>query len=259
MGKYRVLWVFSFVVLLGVSIAFNLLLYRYADRYYVLLNEARVDPFGLLFYEVKDKEVNNDKARVVFFGDSRAEQWRVPEGIEDFVFINRGIGGQTSSQVIGRFEKHVLSLNPDVLIVQVCINDLKTIALFAEKKREVIDTCKRNITEIVEGALEKGISVVLTTVFPRGEVPLQRRLYWSADIDKAIVEVNGFIRDFSDRGVYVYDAWAVLSDDSGLIKTEYSRDTLHLNKEGYGVLNKGLGRLFEKFISGAVLSQSTQH
>jgi len=64
---------------------------------------------------------------VVFFGDSRAYDWPAPSGLEGLEFVNRGIGNQTTAQVLGRFEAHIAPLHPQVVVLQVGINDLKLI------------------------------------------------------------------------------------------------------------------------------------
>ncbi|MCC6324113.1 MAG: hypothetical protein DCC43_10285 [Candidatus Brocadia sp.] len=104
-----------------------------------------------------------------FFGDSRAYQWPAPAGLDQFEFINRGIGAQTSAQAVQRFDKHVAPLHPDILLIQTCINDLQAIPSLVDLQSWIISNCKDNIRWIVQKARIQGAIVVLTTIFPQGE------------------------------------------------------------------------------------------
>lgn len=234
------------VLLLTVSVILNLILYRYANQYYLQLNETRLDPLGVIFYEPADppaSELSQQKIKVVFFGDSRAYQWSEPQDLHKFIFINRGIGAQTSSQVVERYQKQIPPLQPDILVVQVCINDLKTIPLYPHLKRQIIDNCKANLKYIVDASRNQSIDIILTTIFPLGELPFERRYFWSDEVEEAIVEVNEYITTLQNTDVIIYDTTVILADQSGQVRTEYSDDFLHLNENGYQALNQDLGKL----------------
>lgn len=105
------------------------------------MNQVRLDPYGLKLPGFKDPPTADlTKPLVVFFGDSRAQQWPAPAS-NRFRFLNRGIGGQTTEQVRGRFDEHVKPLKPRVVIIEAGVNDLKAIALFPLTSRP--DCCRR--------------------------------------------------------------------------------------------------------------------
>ncbi|MCB0007298.1 MAG: SGNH/GDSL hydrolase family protein, partial [Anaerolineales bacterium] len=158
-------------------------------------------------------------------------------------FSNLGIGAQTSAQVLLRYEAHVAPLEPDIIVLQVGINDLKTIPLFPERREELVTDCQDNIAAIVTKARADGALVILSTVFPAGDVPLQRRPFWSAGIDAAIVEVNAFLQTLADDHILVFDSYSLLADDEGSLSSDYARDELHLNSAGYERLNEALAQL----------------
>ena len=233
-------------LLLTISVVLNLVLFRYANRYYLQLNGTRLDPLGVIFYEPADppeNELSQQKMKAVFFGDSRAYQWPQPQDLNQFIFLNRGIGAQTSTQVVERYERHISPLQPDILIIQVCINDLKTIPLYPHLKRQIIDNCKANLKQIVDESRNQGTEVILTTIFPLGELPIERRSFWSDEVAKAVVEVNEYINKLRNEDIIIYDTTAILADQSGQVRAEYSYDFLHLNENGYQVLNEGLEKL----------------
>lgn len=241
----RVVIVLLLVVLL-ISVVLNAVFYHRGQQFYLQLNEVRLDPIGLSYYapgiDQEPAPASNQK-RAVFFGDSRAADWTFPFGLEQFQFINRGIGNQTSAQALERFDRHVAPLHPDIVVIQVGVNDLKTIPLFPEQRAAIVAACEANIEQIVDRAHDLGATVILTTIFPLGEVPLDRRLFWSDDVAGAIEEVNVFLRSLEREQVVVFESGTVLADERGLVHKEYSRDLLHLDELGYQALNEELVRV----------------
>lgn len=247
--KYSVHLFAVLLALLITSIALNFYLFGFSKQYYLQLNGTRLDPLGLDSFssEMRQQgESDTGAIFVVFFGDSRAAEWPAPS-LDGFEFANRGIGAQTSSQVMQRYDAHITPLNPDVLVVQVCINDIKTIPLFPERKSAIIATCKENIEQIVKKAHDHGVLVMLSTVFPTDKFPLERRIFWSEDIPVAIDEVNSFIKSLESEQVIIFDAFAVLADEDGQLAEEYGRDELHLNPAGYRAVNQAFEKLLRSF------------
>lgn len=241
--KIIVFWLLL-IVILG-SLTANVFLFRELRKYYALLYTSQLDPIGLSYFQEEIVQAVGDKPTVVFYGDSRAAQWITPK-TDEYVFINRGIGNQTSAQVLLRFEEHIRPLQPDAIILQVCVNDLKTIPLFPESKDGIIAACENNIEAIIHKSREFNSVVILTTVFPTsGKVPLARRIVWSEEVYEAIDQVNDFILNYQAEGVIVLDSAGILSNAEGHIKGEYARDLLHLNSAGYNALNSELLTILE--------------
>lgn len=238
--NFKKITILGILFIATLSVLLNIFLYKQMRKYYTLLYAHELDPIGLSYFQDESIQHPAGKRIVVFFGDSRAAQWIAPS-MDEFSFINRGIGNQTSAQVLLRFEEHVLPFQPEIIILQVCINDLKTIPLFPERKRGIIDNCKTNIGRITKKSLDLGATVILTTVFPTsGDVPLERRLVWSNDIYQAINEVNQFILSYHHKGVTIFDTTSILSNSAGHTRPEYVHDLLHLNADGYQTLNNEL-------------------
>ncbi len=234
------------LIMLGGSFFFNFSLYSQAKKYYFELNQTRLDPLGLSYYPVNFKEVaGTHPFRVVFFGDSRAASW-TPPNISGYEFINRGISSQTSVQTIERFSYHVRPLKPNVVVVQVGINDLKTVALFPEHRKLIVANCQANIKRIVEESRNLGAVVILTTIFPVGHVSLARKPFWSDEIDQTVKETNAYIATLADDKTIVFDTFSILADSQGMMLQKYSADELHLNQQGYVILNEELVRLINR-------------
>ncbi len=234
------------VVLLGVSLAANWLLFRYARAYYLQLNQQRLHPLGLNAYSTGEPSdlPDPDLTSVVFLGDSRAESWPSPT-MPGFAFANRGLGAQTSAQVLLRLQLHVAPLEPDVVLVQVGINDLKTIPLFPGQQETIIHDCQENIEQIVARCTDLGARVILTTIFPVGKPPLERRLFWSDRVAEAVQTVNAHLWSLEGENVTVFDTYTVLAGPDGLIEPAYGEDLLHLTEAGYAALNGELVRVLE--------------
>ncbi len=238
------------VLLLIISLIGNVILSQVAWDNHLDANGLRLNPLGLSFYPtdaVQPVEKDAGQRLVVFYGDSRAEQWRFPKQPEitaDFVFVDRGIGNQTSSQVVGRFDEHIRPLQPDVIVLQVCINDLKQMPLFPDSQKTIIENCKANIQKIVAKSQEIGATLVLSTIFPYGDLPPARLFNWPPEVLLAIQDINQFIQSLAEEeGVFVLDAYSLLADEAGVMREEYKFEFLHLNGEGYAVLNEALAEI----------------
>ncbi|WP_341734403.1 GDSL-type esterase/lipase family protein [Microcoleus sp. EPA2] len=220
------------------SAGLNVFLYQQGQKYYFLLNTTTLDPLGLNYYPNSTEK--RHQPVIVFYGDSRAESWQPPNQIKNITIINRGIGGQTTAQVLGRFQQHVALLKPKIIVIQVGVNDLKAIPLFPGQKEAIIRNCQTNIGQIVQKSIDTGAKVVITTIFPLGTLPIERRPFWSDDVAIAINDVNDYIKVLARDRVIVFDSSQVLANSQGIVDPKYSLDFLHINSEGYGALNKAI-------------------
>jgi len=227
------------------SLALNFKLYRQTKYYYLSINNVQLNPVELKRYRresVPKNPLATAKKTVVFFGDSRAADWRSPK-MDGVQFINRGIGGQTSAQAFLRFDEHVSYLKPRVIVVQVGGNDLRMLPLPPKQRKDIVEDCKKNIGQIVKKSTDLGSTVILTTIFPLGRAKLQlrERLFWPdpTDISKDVEEVNAYIRSLAAKNVIIFDVYSLL-EDKGKTKGDYAADLLHINSAGYEVLNKKL-------------------
>jgi lysophospholipase L1-like esterase len=223
-------------VALLTSAGLNFFLYQQGQKYYLLLNATGLDPLGLNYYPNSTEKTQQPV--IVFYGDSRAESWPPPNQIKNITIINRGIGGQTTAQVLGRFQQHIASLKPKIIVIQVGVNDLKAIPLFPGQKETIIRNCQTNIRQIVQKSLDTGAKVVVTSIFPLGTLPIARKPFWSDDVAIAINDVNDYIKTLAGDRVIVFDSSQVLANSEGIVDQKYSQDFLHLNSEGYAALNK---------------------
>jgi lysophospholipase L1-like esterase len=233
-------------ILIAITVAgFNLL-----RASYVQSNLQRLDPLNLSHYSTDVLPSTSGAIRLVMFGDSRAASW--PDPIVDRIeVVNRGIGAQSAAWVALRFPYHVTPLQPDLILVQVCINDLKVIPLVPEQYQSIVEGCIGNIRQMIDAARSIQARVILTTVFPVGNVPIERQLFWSDAVAQAVRDVNTQLITFAADDVILFDAYTLLAGDDGLIQSEYAEDELHLNATGYAVLNDALVPLFNDIANAA--------
>ena len=246
--KSKVRRLSSFVLLIGllISLALNYVLYLRDLQDYAGQQAVRLNPYTLDYF---DDEADKPYAHplVVFYGDSRAAQWPAPilPTTPTLNFADRGIGNQTTEQVLGRFDKHLRPLQPDIVVLQVGINDLKSIPVLPGQRDKIVAQCKANLRELVQRSRTLGARVILTTIIPPAAVPLERRLIWSADVSVAINEVNAFVRSLAGEGIVILDTGAALADERGITRSEFSQIFLHLNAQGYAALNEALVKLLK--------------
>ena len=235
--------IITFVILICGYLALNFWFQNNPQQYFTT-GFLRSDPNELDIYPANPDMSQRDRNKplVVFFGDSRAYEWPAIANVP-FEFINRGINGHTTNQVLGRLSAHVANLSSQFVVVQVGVNDLVTIATSPNQSQRVITNCKQNIQKIVDRLTkELKTTVILTTIFPVAELfPSQQSSL--KEVDRAIIEVNEFIRSLKSDRVIILDAAAFLADENGKVRQIYSRDLLHLNDNGYTILNNELSKI----------------
>jgi hypothetical protein len=231
------------------ALLFSIALLFTSLYYYRLFNKTKLDPIGQaslekLFYSSNFSYSSN---YIALIGDSRARSWPTPSSLNSHSFINLGVSGHTTSQVLIRFQSLVSSrFRPNIIVFQAGINDLKTIPLFPNNKDEIIANCQDNISELVALALQSGAFVVLTTILPVGDIPLHRRLLWSNEISTAIDLCNQTIRSLRSDRVFILETAPILSNNKVRVLPMYQLNSLHINTDGYRVLNHHLVPLLDR-------------
>jgi lysophospholipase L1-like esterase len=237
-ARRRRIAVVALIGLLAASLGANAYLARSALGYFRAALELRLDPVGLKVYESDRAKPATEDPVLVFFGDSRAAMWTEPPRVAGYRVVNRGIGYQTTAQILMRIDSDVVPLHPAIVVLEAGVNDLKTIAQLPEQRAQIVADCESNLQRIVDRCRQTGATVVVVSVFGIGDVALWRRPFWSADVDVAIREVNASLARLAGGKVLFLDADPVLG--GGRIQRDYQLDYLHLSSAGYEALN---GRL----------------
>ncbi len=244
------LWALLLVVLVG-SLGLNAALAIKFRTKMLEVADVRSDPFGLRTFARANRDLEHDasQTRIVLFGDSRIERWQPLPAIPNAEIINRGIGGQTTVQMVGRLQQDVLDLKPDLVVIQAGINDLKEIGLLPQYRDIITNRSIDNLQRMHEQLRNVKIGVVLMTTFANGPLELHRRPFWSQKVNQSISNQNQQIESWEGDGVYVFDSSEVLEDESGRVKAEYALDGLHLNPVGYAALNKKMAAFISQLVT----------
>lgn len=204
-------------------------------------------------YHAANEELKKQPAdpnRVVFLGDSITDGWKLEEYFPGKPYVNRGIGGQTTPQMLGRMYADVIELKPKVMILLAGTNDIarNTGPMTAEM-------IEQNFMAMTELAQHHGIKVVLCAVMPVSNYPYEHQQREAARPGAAtgprrtrsmmtthrppadILRLNAWLKDYAARTGAVYaDYYTALVDERGWLKDGYSEDGLHPNAAGYKLI-----------------------
>jgi lysophospholipase L1-like esterase len=177
--------------------------------------------------------------RIIFMGNSITEGWKQlwPGFFKDKEYINRGISGQTTPQMLVRFRPDVVNLKPKVVVILAGTNDIA-----GNTGPSTLEMIEDNIASMVEIAKANNIKVLLCSVLPVYDYP------WKPGLNPAqkIVDLNKWIKNYADKNEIIYvDYFSSMADERNGLKGEYSDDGVHPNLAGY----KAMEPLIEKAIS----------
>lgn len=179
--------------------------------------------------------------RVVFMGNSITQNWTRDHGVffeSNPSYVNRGISGQTSAQMLLRFRPDVIELNPKVVVISAGTNDI------AENRGPIsIERIAGNIFSMAELAKSSGIKVVLASVLPASSYS------WSPSIEPTdkIIELNELLKKYAKKNKIVYLDYytSMVNENKALIK-KLGRDTVHPNADGYEIMEPLVQKAIKK-------------
>src|SRR5208282_2099538 len=137
--------------------------------------------------------------RVVFFGDSITDIWKLPDYFPGKPYINRGIGGQTTPQMLVRFRQDVIDLHPKVLVVLAGTNDIAGVT-----GHELNEDIEADYASMAELAKAHGIRMVFSSVLPAHNYTEDAKESFSARPRERIVALNAWLRDYCAQSGLVY-------------------------------------------------------
>ena len=171
-----------------------------------------------------------EKGRIVFFGDSITDAW-VRNGGKFFPgkpYVNRGISGQTTPQMLVRFRQDVIDLHPAAVIILAGTNDIA-----GNTGPSTLEMIEDNLTSMAELAHANGIHVILASVLPAADYP------WRKGLEPApkIKALNQWIADYCAQKKFAYlDYYTAMAGPDGGMKPGISIDGVHPNAAGYAIM-----------------------
>lgn len=211
-------------------------------------------------YHADNQELRKQPAdpnRVVFMGDSITDFWRLAEYFPGKPYVDRGISGQTTPQMLVRMFPDVINLKPAAMVVLAGINDIAQNT--GPQTEEMVE---QNIQAMTELAQQHGIKVILCSVLPVSDYPflnqqqgrgtppptaggpgrggrgaMMRTKMTESHPPADILKLNTWMKDYAAKANAVYvDYFGALVDEKGWFKEACSSDGLHPNADGYKVM-----------------------
>jgi len=180
-------------------------------------------------YAASDAELSKLPAgsnQVVFMGDSITDRWNMSLWFPNKPYVNRGISGQTTPQMLVRFRPDLINLQPNVTIILAGTNDIANATGY-----EAPEIIQGNLASMAELARAHGIKVIMATLLPVcGSVVAARP-------PEKILELNAWIKSYCDRtGVIYLDYFSSMVGPDDLLIQDLTADCLHPNDYGYNVM-----------------------
>jgi len=176
------------------------------------------------------KQLPPEPGRVVFLGDSITDGWKLAQFFPGKPYVNRGISGQTTPQMLVRMFPDVIALKPAALLVYAGTNDIA-----GNTGPSTLTMIEDNLQAITELAQAHGIKVILCSVTPVSDYTTRKQTLQRPPSD--ILKLNAWMREYAASANAVFaDYFAALVDETGMLKQGFSGDGLHPNDKGYALL-----------------------
>jgi len=188
--------------------------------------------------------------RVVFLGDSITDYWKLPNYFPGKPYINRGIDGQTTPEMLVRFRQDVIALRPKVLVVLAGTNDLAGVT-----GRTSNEDIEANYTSMAELARAHRIRIVFASVLPVHNYTHDAEESFALRPGDRILALNKWLKDYCSRNHFVYlDYFSAVVDRQGMLERALADDGLHPTDAGYKIM----APLAEKAIQKALAENRAQ-
>lgn len=186
------------------------------------------------------KPVSESENRVVFMGNSITDGWinKSPDFFSENPYLDRGIGGQTTPQMLIRFRQDVIDLHPKVVVILAGINDIA-----GNTGPSNLAMIEDNLASMAQLAKANGIKVVLCSVLPAAAFP------WRPEVNpvQKVIDLNKWIKDFAQQNNFVYvNYYDAMVDERKGLPEKYSGDGVHPNEAGYKIMEPLVQKGIEK-------------
>ena len=172
--------------------------------------------------------------RVVFFGDSITDIWKLPDYFPGKPYINRGIGGQTTPQMLVRFRQDVINLEPKVVIILAGTNDIA-----GNTGPMRIEDIEADLASLADLARTNNIKLIYSSVLPVHNYTERSKDFFAQRSPEKILLMNNWLRSYcavAIHGCTYLDYFSAMVDDKGLMKKDLADDGLHPNAAGYKIM-----------------------
>lgn len=225
---------------LSIFLAIGLLLGEFVNA------QSAVDFANLAKYKDENTAILSTKKKVdvVFMGNSITEGWvkSHPEFFSENNYTGRGISGQTTSQMLLRFQNDVVALKPKIVVINAGTNDIAQNTGVYDP-----DFTFNNIKAMADIAQNNGIKVIIASVLPAASFPWRKEI---ADVSKKVDALNSRLKQYSQSKKIVFvDYNTAMRDEKGGMREGLSKDGIHPDPAGYNIMEPMIKNAINK-ISG---------
>lgn len=195
-------------------------------------NNLNSDWANLNKYQKENQATIPSSKNIVFMGDSITEFWKTndPTFFSENPYIDRGISGQTTAEMLHRFQQDVIDLKPSVVVILAGINDI------AENSGPItLGQILDNIVAMVDLADDNDIKVVLCSIVPAN------KFNWNPKIQPAqkVIDLNEMLEDYAIQNKITFvDYYSEMVDNDKGLQLQYGEDGVHPNLAGYKVMEE---------------------
>lgn len=176
-----------------------------------------------------------EEARVVFMGDSITDGWQQPRYGGFFPgkpYVDRGISGQTTPQMLVRFRRDVIDLQPKAVVILAGTNDIA-----GNTGPMTNEEIQGNLASMSDLAHAHNIEVIFSSITPVSEYHVRGAPQTTTRPMERINAVNDWIKSYAgSHGDFYLDYFSAMLDDKGLMRAELTEDDLHPNAKGYAIM-----------------------
>jgi lysophospholipase L1-like esterase len=170
--------------------------------------------------------------RVIFFGDSITDGWHLDQSFPGKGYLNRGISGQTTPQMLVRFREDVIDLHPAVVLVLAGTNDLA-----GNTGPETTQQIEDNFATMAELARLHGFQLVFSSVTPVSSYGPAGQGMLAGRPPAKILELDSWLKHYcADHNLVYLDYFPAMADGQGMMQKAISNDGLHPNAAGYTIM-----------------------
>lgn len=216
------------LILLSINVSYS---QDFAD-----MNKYKDENYKLSLLDSKDEN------RIVFMGNSITEGWsnKRPDFFSKKKYINRGISGQTTQQMLLRFRQDVLNLKPAAVVILAGINDIAQ-----NTGPYSLEATSGNIFSMCELARHNNIKVILCSVLPASDFPWRKGLQPA----QKVIELNAALMAYAKKNNHYYvDYFSPMVNENNGLKDELGTDGVHPNELGYKVMEPILEKNILKIV-----------
>jgi lysophospholipase L1-like esterase len=206
------------------------------DQYRASRISVYTDDFGQL---ARYREANAalalpapGESRVIFLGDSITDYWKLPNYFPGKPYVNRGIDGQTTPEMLVRFRQDVIDLHPKVVVMLAGTNDIAGVT-----GRTSNEDIEANYASMAELARAHRVRVVFASVLPVHNHTHDAEESFALRPQDRILALNKWLKEYCAKNRFVYlDYFSALVDERGMLKRDLADDGLHPTDAGYKVM-----------------------